>query len=66
MDYRIRGIDYACLMLVVVMSYGYGYGYDFAGLHFRVLLAFDCRYYVSFLFVELALISNGSIRTSYY
>lgn len=27
---------------------------------FRVLLAFfHCRYYVSFLFVELALISNG-------
>lgn len=47
-------------MLVLAMSYDYGYdyGYEFAGLHFRMLLPFHCRYYVSFLFVELPLGSN--------
>lgn len=39
-------------------SYDYDYEYDFGELHFRVLLAFHCSYYVSFLFVELALVSN--------
>lgn len=45
-------------LIILVLAISYDYGYDFAGLHIMMLLAFHCRYYVSFLPVELALVSN--------